>query len=98
MEHPESSGKQGIEPSVGELLRWRQFSDQLEKLGPGECKTLCRQLGYATIVTYPAALRWAAGEAARGLVSEAEKTRMSQELVRAVTQKGPEGPGDLMAA
>lgn len=77
-----------IEPSVGELLRLKRFKEQVDKLGAQECKAICHKLADLALVTYPSALRWLAGEAARGVKDRDERARTVEQLVAALTEKG----------
>lgn len=88
MQHPECSGAMAIEPSVGELLRLRQFKEQIDKLGAQECRAICHQLADLALMTYPATLRWLAREAARGIKDQEEGARMVEQLVAVLTEKG----------
>lgn len=70
MNHPESLGSQALEPSVGDLLRFRAFQDGVEKLTERnlpELKQLLELLGRQVFVAHPASVRWLVGEAAKNL-------------------------------
>jgi hypothetical protein len=67
MDHPESHGTQAIEPSVGDLLKLREFLDGVERLREKELKQLCRQMAQQLLVAYPAVVRWLSREAAANL-------------------------------
>jgi len=67
MEHPESHGIQVMEPSVGDLLRLRQFVDGLEKCGEPELREICKLMAQQVFVCHPAVVRWLTKEAANSL-------------------------------
>lgn len=58
MEHPERPAGTGIDPSVNELLRLREFVDGLSKLSEGELRSIAADLAELAMVTYPASIRW----------------------------------------
>jgi hypothetical protein len=88
MTHPECSGSQGIEPSVGEMLRLQEFLNGVRKLNERELRALCEKMAYQNLVGFPATLRWLAHEAARSAYSESERLRISAELVDQVVKSG----------
>lgn len=88
MEHPECPGDQGIEPSVGEMLRLQQFLTGMRRLNERELRAICEKMAYQTLVAYPATVRWLAHEAARGAFSDSERKRMSDRLVEQVVKSG----------
>jgi hypothetical protein len=67
MDHPESQGSQAMEPSVGDLLRLRQFQDGLEKCGEAELREICKTMAYQVFVCHPGVVRWLTREAVNGL-------------------------------
>lgn len=69
-------------------MRLKQFKEQVDKLGAQECRAICHQLADLALVTYPAALRWLAGEAARGIKDRDERGQVVDQLVAAITEKG----------
>lgn len=58
MEHPERPAGTGIDPSVNELLRLREFVEGLSKLSEGELRSIATDLAELAMVTYPASIRW----------------------------------------
>ncbi len=56
-----------LEPSVGDQLRYAQFIKGIEKLNHDELKELVTELARLALVQQPAAIRWAAYEAAQNL-------------------------------
>jgi hypothetical protein len=56
-----------IEPSVGELLLYKQALEGIEKAGVEELRKLAGILARQVLVVHPAATRWLAREAAGSL-------------------------------
>jgi hypothetical protein len=81
MDHPESLGMQAIEPSVGDLLRLKEFLDGVEKAGERELRELCRLMARSVFVSHPATVRWLSREAAAGLGS-VHRQQVGETLVR----------------
>jgi hypothetical protein len=93
MDHPESCGSQTLEPSVGELLRYRTFTDGIAKVGPGELeklKQLCEQLAYQVLVLHPSVVRFLVREVAGAPFTACHK-REIQELLIESLRKGASG-------
>ena len=65
--HPEQPDAPGIEPTIGEELRYRQFLDALEKASEDDLRQLVPQMARQLMVVYPAAMRWLARSAAENL-------------------------------
>jgi hypothetical protein len=59
--------KNNLEPSVGDQLRYAQFIKGIEKLNHDELKGIVTELARLALVLQPAAIRWAAHEAAQNL-------------------------------
>jgi hypothetical protein len=86
MEHPESQGSQALEPSVGELLRLRQFLDGVEKLKEKDLKELCGKLAYQVLVLHPSVVRFLVKEIAGAPFTASRREQIRQEVVAAVQQ------------
>ena len=56
-----------LEPSVGDQLRYAQFIKGIERLNHDELKEVVTELARLALVLQPAAIRWAAYEAAQNL-------------------------------
>ena len=56
-----------IEPSLNDQLRYTQFVRGIEKLDHKELKEVTLQLAKLALLSQPAAMRWAAKEAASNL-------------------------------
>tara|TARA_B100001059_G_scaffold235537_1_gene281519 strand:+ start:668 stop:868 length:201 start_codon:yes stop_codon:yes gene_type:complete len=56
-----------IEPSLNDQLRYTQFVRGIEKLDQAELKEVTLELAKLALLMQPAALRWAASEAATNL-------------------------------
>ena len=56
-----------IEPSLNDQLRYTQFVRGIEKLDLKELKEVTLQLAKLALLSQPAAMRWAAHEAASNL-------------------------------
>lgn len=78
----------GIEPTVGELLRLREFREGLKKLGEAELREMCSLLAEQALVRYPSALRWLARETCRYASSELERERLGSQLVQELVEQG----------
>ena len=63
-----------LEPSVGDQLRYAQFIKGIEKLNHDELKDVVTELARLALVLQPAAIRWAAYEAAQNLGGMDAKT------------------------
>jgi hypothetical protein len=96
MDHPECQGSQGIEPSVGEMLRLNEFLEGIKKLGEQELRALCSRMAHQNLVAYPATLRWLAREAARSAFSEGERRRIGEALVEELVTSGGLAPPPLL--
>lgn len=89
MSHPESLGSQALEPSVGDLLRFRSFQDGIEKLTErdvSELKQIAQVLGRQVFVAHPATVRWLVGEAAANLQGSTGN-RVGEELTERLAQE-----------
>lgn len=58
-----------IEPSVNDQLRYGQFVKQLDKLDREQLLEISKELAHVALLLQPAAIRWAAYEAAKNLTS-----------------------------
>ena len=56
-----------IEPSVNDQLRYAQFVRKLDKLNRDELIEISTSLAQLALLRQPAAMRWAATEAAKNL-------------------------------
>jgi hypothetical protein len=95
MDHPESCGSQALEPSVGELLRMRQFQDGIEKLGEKDLRVLCSKLAYQVLVLHPSVVRYLVKEIARAPFPAQRRDAIQQEVVAAVRKGAGDEPGAL---
>lgn len=96
MNHPECQGNQGIEPSVGEMLRLNEFLEGIKQLGEQDLRALCCKMAQQNLVAYPATLRWLAKEAARSAFSESERRRIGETLVEELVVSGGLTPPPLL--
>lgn len=82
MDHPEVCGSDHhMEATVGEQLRLGQFVAALEGMREDELRELCRMMAEQVMVTYPAAIRYLAHEAARNLGGAMWDEKRSDELL-----------------
>lgn len=58
-----------IEPSVNDQLRYGQFVKQLDNLDREQLLSVSQELARLALLHQPAAMRWAAYEAAKNLTS-----------------------------
>lgn len=58
-----------IEPSVNDQLRYGQFVKQLDNLDREQLLSVSQELARLALLLQPAAMRWAAYEAAKNLTS-----------------------------
>ena len=58
-----------IEPSVNDQLRYGQFVKQLDNLDREQLLSVSKELARLALLLQPAAMRWAAYEAAKNLTS-----------------------------
>ena len=58
-----------IEPSVNDQLRYGQFVKRLENLDREQLLSISKDLAKLALLLQPAAIRWAAYEAAKNLTS-----------------------------
>ena len=58
-----------IEPSVNDQLRYGQFVKQLDNLDRDQLLSISKDLAKLALLLQPAAIRWAAYEAAKNLTS-----------------------------
>ena len=79
--HPERERDNGLEPTVGDQLRLREFLLGLDKASEAELRELCGMMARQVMLVYPAAVRFLAREAARNLQGEPWSAGRSQELL-----------------
>jgi len=96
MDHPESCGSQALEPSVGELLRLRQFMRGIEELGEKELRELCGRLAHHVLVLHPSVVRFLMKEIAGAPFTAQRRGEIHQGVVAAV-EKGASGIADAKA-
>lgn len=65
--HPERTGDVGFEPGVGELLTLREACEGIDRADPEALRRVAKSMAQQCLVTYPAALRWLARQAAQNL-------------------------------
>ena len=84
IDHPEVDNQNPLEPTVGEQLRFTEFSKQIEKLDREELLEIARMLAKQALVMQPSAIRYLAREAAQNLGAppSIEKWMRSAEVVR----------------
>lgn len=85
--HPhqqERDGDRGIEPTVDEHLRLGRFVAALDQASEDELRQIAKQMAMQVLMTYPAAMRWLAREAARNLGGGPWKSEASDQLLAAL--------------
>jgi hypothetical protein len=82
--HPEQSRDAGIEPTIGEELRYREFMLLVERASEEQLRQLIPGMARQLLVTYPAAIRWLTRLAAGK--GDNTVTQGSSELATAVMQ------------
>jgi hypothetical protein len=82
--HPERGQDGGFEPTVGEQIRLGQFINALERANEDELRTIAKTLAQQVLVTYPAAIRYLAKEAAANLAGHAWSKESSERLLNAL--------------
>ena len=98
MEHPESCGSQALEPTIGELLRYREFTGVIAKAGPGDLekiKKLCEQLAYQALVTHPSVVRFLVREVAGAPFTAHHKQEIQELLIENVRKGASDEAGAL---
>ena len=78
-EHPEANKGNSFEPTVGEQLRYAEFSKNLDKADPREVLEVAKLLGKQAMVTQPAVIRYLAKEAASNLMGHGLTKDWSEE-------------------
>lgn len=81
--HPEHERDNGLEPTVGDQLRLREFQLGLEKATELELRELCGMMARQLLIVYPATVRYLAREAARNLQGEPWSAEKSEQLMTA---------------
>lgn len=81
--HPERERDNGLEPTVGDQLRLREFLLALDKASESELRELCGMMARQVMIVYPATVRYLAREAARNLAGEPWSGTQSEELLAA---------------
>ena len=94
MDHPESLGMQAMEPSVGDLLRLREFQSVLERAGEADLREMCRLMARQVFVTHPAVVRYLSREAAAG-VGSVHRREIGEVLVRKLKEDAGLAPDVL---
>lgn len=79
-EHPEANKGNSFEPTVGEQLRYAEFSKNLDKADPREVLEVAKLLGKQAMVTQPAVIRYLAKEAASNLMGHGLTKDWSEEV------------------
>ena len=85
--HPhqtERDGDRGFEPTVDEHLRLGRFIAALDRASEAELRQIAKQMAQQVLMTYPAAMRWLAKEAARNLSGAPWKSEASEQLLTAL--------------
>jgi hypothetical protein len=82
MEHPEAGGDASFEPTVGEQLRLAQFTNALDKASESELREISKIMAKQVMVTYPAAMRFLATEAAKNMTGHYWSESRSEQLLR----------------
>jgi hypothetical protein len=82
MSHPEVEGRQGIEPSVGDLLALQDFLGKVDRMSVEQLKHFCRELGRQCLVAYPATVRWLTREVANGTFPAGKQWANPDELAQ----------------
>lgn len=94
MDHPESLGMQAMEPSVGDLLRLREFQSVLERAGEADLRKMCQLMAQQVFVTHPAVVRYLSREAAAGIGS-VHRREIGEVLVRKLREDAGLAPDVL---
>lgn len=85
---------EGMAPSISGMVQFRQLELLVESLDSADLRRLCLLLGRQALVTQPAALRWAVGQAAAaGPRASADGSHEGWRLLRAIqvdAQAAPE--------
>jgi hypothetical protein len=92
--HPhqqERDGDRGFEPTVDEHLRLGRFVAALDQAGEDELRQIAKQMAAQVLMTYPAAMRWLAKEAARNLGGQPWSQESSDRLVAALRESTNKG-------
>ena len=79
-EHPEANKGNSFEPTIGEQLRFAEFSKNLDKADPREVLEVAKMLGKQAMVTQPAVIRYLAKEAASNLMGNGLTKDWSEEV------------------
>ena len=79
-EHPEANKGNSLEPTIGEQLRFAEFSKNLDKADPREVLEVAKMLGKQAMVTQPAVIRYLAKEAASNLMGHGLTKDWSDEV------------------
>lgn len=90
MEGPQisSRGEQdsGLEPTVGEELRLAALLKEIDQVPAESLRPVCRAMARQVLVTYPAAMRFLAREAARNLGGAQWDVKRSEQLAAALAE------------
>jgi hypothetical protein len=90
IEHPEAGGDASFEPTVGEQLRLAQFVNALDKASEQELREISKLMAQQVLVTYPAAMRFLANEAAKNMSGYYWSEQRSEQLLRGLTKSATE--------
>jgi len=92
--HPhqlERDSDRGFEPTVDEHLRLGRFIAALDQASESELRQIAKMMAQQVLMTYPAAMRWLAKEAARNLGGGAWREEASERLLEALQSPANEG-------
>jgi len=87
LQHPEVGSDLSFEPTVGEHLRLAEFSNALDRANESELRQIAKLMAQQVLVTYPAAMRYLANEAARNLSGQYWSKEHSEKLMNAMSLK-----------
>lgn len=85
LQHPEGGPELSFEPTVGEHLRLAEFTNALDRANEDELRQIAKLMAQQVLVTYPAAMRFLATEAARNLSGYYWSKENSEKLVHALS-------------
>lgn len=84
LQHPEGGFDSSLEPTVGEHLRLAEFINALDRANESELRQIAKLMAQQVLVTYPAAMRFLASEAAKNLSGHYWSKENSEKLVHAL--------------
>lgn len=94
LQHPEGGSELSFEPTVGEHLRLAEFTNALDRANESELRQIAKLMAQQVLVTYPAAMRFLATEAARNLSGHYWSKENSEKLVHALSLGNEEREAD----